>query len=185
MIETKERIYTVEEYFELEKTAEIRHEFVHGKLIPMSGESKNANKIAFNCARLLDHLLSEKKLEVFLHDVRTIIEENGIYRYPDVVVSPESDDEHTHMVTQPIILVEVLSDSTANEDRGAKLREYTNLPTLQYYLILAQDQILAELYSRKEDGWLLQFFDEQNESVPLPAFETQLSLKEIYQKVKF
>lgn len=185
MIETRDKTYTVAEYLELEKTSDIRHEFAHGKLIPISGESKNANKIAFNCAKLLDYLLSDKGLEAFMHDVRTMVKENSVYRYPDLVVAPESDDTDTHTVTQPVILIEVLSETTANEDRGAKLREYTALPSLQYYMILAQDQILAECYSRRDNGWFLEFFDESSEEIALSACNVQLPLELIYRKVSW
>jgi Uma2 family endonuclease len=184
MVETKEKIYTVEEYFELEKTSDIRHEFVHGKLIPMPGESKNANKIAGNCYKQLIPL-EEKGFDIYIHNVRTMVEEKGIYRYPDVVVASESDDEDTHNVTQPVMIIEVLSESTAREDRGAKLREYTQLPTLQHYLILAQDQKSAEMYTRRDEEWIVQFFDEKNDPIMLSAFGIELSLKAIYKKVKF
>jgi Uma2 family endonuclease len=95
---TTDKKYTVEEYFELEKTSPVRHEFVHGSLIPMTGESKKAKKIAANCLRMLADPLEEKGFEVFVHDVRLSVEERALYRYPELVVAPETDEEDTHAV---------------------------------------------------------------------------------------
>lgn len=87
----------------------------------MAGESKNVNKNVGNCFKQLS-VLTEKGFDVYFHDVRTMVEEGGIYRYPDLVVAPETDDEDSHLVKQAVIIIEVLSDSTEKEDRGPKLR---------------------------------------------------------------
>ena len=186
MVAVAEKKYTVEEYFGLEKTSDVRHEYVLGKLIPMPGESKNANKINFNCASKLHELLETRRLEIFQHDVRLIVEAGRIYRYPGLVVAPEADDEDSHAVTQPVLIIEVVSESTASEDRGPKLREYCSLPTLQHYLIVAQDKMDVEMYSRQESGgWLLEFFLEENAVIKMRALSVNIPLKDIYRKVKF
>ena len=174
--------YSVEEYFELEKTSPIRHEYVRGTLIPMTGESKKANKIATNCLRILADPLEEQGYEVYVHDVRLLVESGALYRYPDLVVVPETDKEDTHALTQPVLIIEVLSDTTAEKDRGAKLREYTALPTLQHYLLIAQDEMLVEIYNRKEGQWVLEFFDKSSVEVPIAAFDVSLPLKDIYRR---
>ncbi|MCF8244219.1 MAG: Uma2 family endonuclease [Saprospiraceae bacterium] len=186
MFDVAESKYTVEAYFELEKISEIRHEFYYGKLIPMAGESKNANKITNNCLKLLAEPLEKRKLELFTHDVRLIVKQDGIYRYPDLAVAPESDDEDTHAITQPVMIVEVISSSTAGIDRGPKIREYCSMPTLQHYLILEQTQVAAELYSRQgnEKEWRFTIFSGPEDVIELPALGVSFTLGELYQKVK-
>ena len=84
-------IYTLEEYFELEKNAEIKHEFVDGRIFPMFGEAKKANEIANNLAFLMKPILRKRGFNIYLHSVRTMVSDT-IYRYPDVVVNHITDD---------------------------------------------------------------------------------------------
>jgi Uma2 family endonuclease len=100
--------YSVEEYFELEKTSEIRHEFINGEIIAMPGESKKANKIAQKIVRLLEDKINSKVFDIFNHYVRLMLENNR-YRYPDIIVAPTIDDEDSHAITQPVLIVEVFS----------------------------------------------------------------------------
>lgn len=185
MITISKKKYTLKEYFELEKPSEVRHEFIFGQLIPRSSESKDANKIALNIFSLLQSVLEAQGYEIFLHDVRTMVKESEIYRYPDLVVAPETDNSDTHAITQPVLIVEVISEGTANTDRGEKLQEYCSLPTLQYYLIIEQKQKLIEMYSKEDNQWVLRFFDEKTPSVFLTQFNISLTIDGIYKKVKF
>lgn len=187
MVETIEKKYTVEEYFELEKTSEVRHEFYYGKLIPMSGESKNANRLARFFIELFSLLLRPKGIEILTHDIKTRVKEEKIYRYPDVVFAPISDDDDSHMVKKPIVIVEVLSDSTASTDRDDKLKEYLNIPSLKHYLIVAQDQKTVEMYTRQENGkdWTYSIFTEDSDVVKISALEISFSMNELYGQVRF
>lgn len=130
----EEKKYTVEEYFALENQSEEKHEFVNGNLILMAGESKKANKIAKKCLIYLEKSLEGKGYEIFTHDVRLMIGLGMTFRYPDLVVAPESDDADDYAVTKPILIIEVLSESTEQTDRNQKLKEYCGIDTLQYYL---------------------------------------------------
>ena len=185
MIAIAEKKYSFEAYVEFEKTSEIRHEFVHGKLIPMSGESKDANRIALNLNSLLESILEKMGYEIFLHDVRTMIKKGTLYRYPDIVIAHESDNIDTHAITKPILIAEVISEGTANTDRGEKLQEYCNIPSLQYYLIIEQKQQLIEMYSKKDGQWVLTFFNESNPIILLKHFNTSVAIDKIYKRVKF
>jgi len=182
---TAQKIYTVEEYFELERHSEVRYEFVYGQLIPMSGESRDANRIALNIYSMLNPVLEALGYEIYLHDVKTMVEESGIYRYPGLVATPESDDEDTHIVKKPALVAEVVSDSTAGVDRGEKLRQYCSIPTLQYYLIIEQDEPQIEMYVREGDTWEVHFFGGSDEVINLDKFETEISIKAMYRRVKF
>ena len=176
----QEKIYTVEEYFELEKTSEVRHEFVNGTLIEMPGESKKANRIARKIVRILEKVLNEKVFDIFTHDVRVYVTDTH-YRYPDVVVSPTVDDADSHAVMLPVLIVEVLSDSTSEIDTFIKTREYCSLPSLQHYLIVSQDETVVQLYSRREKTWEFSFYSTLEESIPLNNLEIALPMNEVFE----
>lgn len=182
---TQEKRYTVAEYFELEKHSSVRHEFYYGKLIAMPGESKNANEIAGNCYVAFRQSLRKRGFRIFIQDVRTIVKDDEIYRYPDVVVADEKEDNHTHNITRPRILVEVISDNSKYRDRVTKLKEYSKIPSLDYYVIVDQDVANVEVYSRKGNRWEYQFLEDLSESVLFESFETSLSLETIYENIIF
>jgi Uma2 family endonuclease len=178
-----EKKYTIEEYFELEKTSEIRHEFVDGILIPMPGESKIANKICRKIVRQLEDTLNSKVFEIFNHDVRTFLNNGKTYRYPDVVVAPIVDEEDSHAVMQPILIVEVFSDNSLKTDTVDKLKEYLSLPTMQYYLIVSQAEPFVEVYSRNESKWEFTFCSQLDEIISLPKLNAELTMKGVYDGV--
>ena len=181
----EEKIYTVEEYFELEKHSDIRHEFVNGKLIPMPGESVIANLIADNCGYNLRSQLSKKGYVIIRHDVRAIIQTRKIYRYPDVSVAKLSEITETHAITKPEMLIEVTSENSSKIDHDDKLKQYTTLPSLQYYMIISQEEMLVELYSRDEKGWRFEIFTNAEDTIELPYFNGHLQLVDIYENVRF
>ena len=145
----RDKTYTVEEYFELEKHSEIRHEFVNGKLIAMPGESVIANRIADNCGFNLRLHLNKKGYDTIRHDVRTMIRNGKLYRYPDVSVAKRSEITQTHAVTKPEMLIEVTSENSSTTDHDAKVKEYTALPSLQYYLIVSRRNACRGLQPRQ------------------------------------
>jgi Uma2 family endonuclease len=175
-----EKTYSVEEYFEIEKNAEIRHEYYYGKLLPMPGESKNANRVAGNCEFQLRLQLRKKGLDFFRHDVRMLVKEGNIYRYPDFVIAPVVDDSDSHLIKQPVLIVEVSSDNSDHTDRVTKRNEYLHLPTLQYYLIISQSECLIDVYSRDERGWRFDSFSQPTEEIEYPALAAKLLLSDIY-----
>jgi Uma2 family endonuclease len=179
-----EKLLTAKEYLELEKDSEVKHEFVHGNLIEMPGESKRANKIAGNLyAYLWSHL--NDTFECFIEDVKVEIELDGIYRYPDVMVALASDDEDDYLVKMPVLLAEVVSPSSKLTDNGDKLVEYTSMSSTAYYLIIHQDEILVKFYRRNGDVWEFLYYNKPSDVIQLPALKTKIKLSEIYKKVDF
>ena len=181
----EEKTYTVDEYFELEKRSTIRHEYHFGKLIAMPGESKNANEIAQNCAFAFRNELRKRGFRIFMQDVRTIVKDNKIYRYPDVVVADEKDDSDSHNITKPRILIEVTSDSSKYRDSVTKLREYSKLPSLDYYVVIDQEIMSVEVYSRLENGWHYELLEERSETISFVLFDMTISLETIYENITF
>lgn len=180
-----DKIYTVEEYFELEKHSDIRYEFVNGKLTPMPGESVIANIIAGNCDFQLRLSFRKKGYVVIRHDVRTIVKDRKIYRYPDVLLAKRDEIVQTHAITKPILLIEVTSENSAKTDNDAKVNEYINLPSTQYYLIIDQDEPRVKVYSRDERGWRFDVYDTLNDVIDLPNINFSLKLSDIYDDIVF
>ncbi|MBX2890106.1 MAG: Uma2 family endonuclease [Saprospiraceae bacterium] len=137
-----EKLYTVEEWLELEKRADVRHEYVYGKLVPMAGEAIKANRIATNILKRLDDPLLEKGLLIYDHDVKAQVVLDGIYRYPDLVVAPVADDEHGYIVKHLVLMVEVASEDSSHRDRVKKRQEYQKIPSIWYYLVVNQEEML-------------------------------------------
>ncbi len=180
MLTVAEKIYTVEEYFELERNSEVKHEFVEGQLIEMPGEKRVANRVAGSIYALLLRLLNHKVFEVYIQDVKLSTVKNKRYRYPDVMVVPVIDDEDDDMVHQAILIAEVLSPSTEKTDRNEKLKEYSKIPSVQYYLLVSQEETVIELYKRNGNIFEYSFYTEKTDIIDLPFFDIKLTLDDIY-----
>jgi len=109
--------YTVDEWLEFEKTAEVRHEYYFEKLVPMPGGAKRANRIAGNIRKILDDTLYKRGFDLFDHDIKVEVLSDGIYRYPDLVAAPVVDDEHDYIVKHPVFVAEIASDKSGHRDR--------------------------------------------------------------------
>lgn len=185
VLEVAEKRYTVQEWLALEKVSDIRHEYVHGKLIPMAGEAKHANKIAKNILKKMDDRLIEKGFEMYSHDVKAEVVPNGIYRYPDLVVAPVVDDEDDYIIKHPVLMAEVASDDSNKRDRVQKRKEYQNIASMWYYLVVDQDEMLIELHTRSDDGrWEVEYFTEPDDELTFEKFNLTLSVADIYSRVK-
>lgn len=184
-IDVNEKIYSIEEWLEFEKHAEIRHEYVYGKLIPMAGESKRANIIAGNIRKKSDDPLFAKGFQIYDHDIKAEVVPGGIYRYPDLVVAPVVDDEHEYIVKHPVLMVEVASSDSGQRDRVKKRKEYLQIPSLWYYIVADQDEMLVELHTRSENGlWSTLYFTEPDDEVAMQRIGLSLKLSDIYDRVQ-
>ena len=193
---------TPEEYIAFERKALpdaeiIRHEYINGELIAMSGASRAHNLITGNIFGELRALLRGSRCETYMSDMRVSTQPTASYFYPDVVVvceEPRFEDDVFDTLLNPIILVEVLSSSTEAYDRGEKFAHYRQLASLQEYVLVAQDKVLVEHYRRQEKqgtasvtgkDWIFTDFQELEESLPLTSIHCELSLREIYERVTF
>lgn len=176
------------EYLALDRQSDIRHEYVDGHVLAMSGASWYHNLICTNISSRLNGLLKDKPCYVLASDMRIKTLARS-YRYPDVVVicgEPQFIDERSDTVTNPQVLIEVLSPSTALIDRNEKLREYRQFSTLQEYLIVAQSEARVERFVRQdEQNWLYTDIGGMESSVTIPSLSCTLPLAEIYSKVVF
>lgn len=144
---------TPEEYLERERDALMKHEFVDGVVYMMAGTSRRHNTIALQTHRLLSGGVP-KPCEAFALDIKLEVKTADAvqYFYPDGLVTCSELDNDPHIVRQPVLLIEVLSDSTRDYDRDEKFEKYRLLPSLQEYLLIEQDGQRLELF-RKRTGW--------------------------------
>jgi len=182
------RLYSLQEYFEIEKNSDIKHEYIYGEIFAMSGASLNHNRIANAINVQLEQQLLDTTCESLINDMRTKIL-NRIYRYPDVIVACEPRCEiigGLESLTNPILIVEVLSRTTANFDQDGKFREYQQIDTLRYYLLVNQNEVLATLLTRQENNtWTSQNFTSLEDVIDLPLINCSLSMQRTYLRVRF
>ncbi|MBV6627016.1 MAG: Uma2 family endonuclease [Rivularia sp. (in: Bacteria)] len=181
-------IFTVEEYLELEKTSQIRHEFVDGEVFAMAGASKEHNTISLNIASRLRSHLRGGSCSVFMADMKVNIQLNSrhnksIYYYPDVVVSCDSDDKDRFSLNYPCLIIEVLSPSIEITNKREKLVNYCTLESLQEYVLVSQEEIKVEVYRKDtQDNWLMQTLGKDDE-LRLDSIDLTLTMPEIYEDV--
>lgn len=176
--------YTVEEYFALEMRGEVRHEFYEGEIFAMAGESVAHNVIALNIAFACRQASRGKRCRVLMEGVQLAVQENRHYTYPDVMVSCDPGDQReTRTLRHPLLIVEVLSPSTAAYDRALKFNNYKELPALRHYLLVSQHYWLVEWY-RREDGdrWLHTALTEATDTVAIPELNLALTLAQVYEE---
>jgi Uma2 family endonuclease len=177
------------EYLALERVAERKSEYLDGEMIGMTGASRRHSLITLNVGAELNRQLEDRPCEVHVNDLRVLVAASSLYTYPDVIVvcgEPELTDSYRDTLTNPTVLIEVLSPSTEAYDRGAKFGHYRTLGSLREYLLISQDRPRVEQYIRQENGnWLFTEKAEVAATVILPSIECQLALKRIYQKVRF
>ncbi|MEB4591153.1 Uma2 family endonuclease [Candidatus Thiothrix sp. Deng01] len=173
---------TEAEYLEGEKFAEERHEYIDGRIYSMAGASKRHNRIAGNCYRaFMDN--SGGQCEAFMGDLKVRAStQRKTYYYPDVVVGcAEDDNADEYYLEKPCLIVEVSSDSTIRKDYLEKALAYQTIPSLQAYLIVAQDKPLVDMLTRNaEGGWDLHQFDRLKDEISLPCLDMTLSLQTVY-----
>lgn len=180
---------TPAEYLEFERKSEERHEYFGGEIFAMSGAKRNHNVIAWNIGGELRQKLKGKDCEAYPADMRVFVPETGLYTYPDLVVvcgEPQFQDDVFDTLLNPVLLIEVLSDSTESYDRGKKFQHYRSIESLQEYILVSQNEARVEKYVRHGDGfWLLSEAVGIDSEIDFSSIDCALSLAEIYDKINF
>ena len=186
-------ILSPEEYISFERkfvpdAETVRHEYVKGKIISMSGASRAHNLISFNIAAELHPQIIDREIEAYIGEMRVGSPTIASYFYPDIVVvskEPTFEDDVFDTLLNPIVIVEILSPSTEAFDRGEKFSHYRQIESLQEYIIVSQDKVNVERFLRRPDEWGYTSFQDLNQQVPIVSIESELSLQRIYQGVTF
>lgn len=186
----KDKIYTVEEYLELEVRSQEKHEYYNGKIIKMAGATFIHNEIAVNTITAIRMALRQtgnKKYKLSNSDTKIQILTKNTFVYPDAVVVYEEPifyKNRKDVIINPLLIVEVLSRSTAEYDRGTKFDYYQTLPSFQEYILLSQDMPHASVYHRKSvDTWQIENITEG--VLDLQSIGCQILLADIYEDIIF
>lgn len=178
---------TPEEYLARERQAEQKSEYFNGEIFAMSGASPRHVLIVTNVVAELRGQLKKRPCTVYSTDLRVKVSATGLYTYPDVVVvceTPQFDDEHQDTLLNPTLIVEVLSDSTKDYDRGGKFEQYRTLPSFVEYVLISQDKHHVEHFVRQPDKrWILSETNRPEDAITLTSIGCTLVLQEVYDKV--
>jgi Uma2 family endonuclease len=183
------RYYTPEEYFALDEASKERLEYYDGYIVVMKGSKLSHNTAALNTASFLRYAFKGKDCRVFMADAKLAIGENRHYIYPDVMAICGEIIESPNIkeaVTNPTFVVEILSDSTKGKDFSEKFDLYSQIPSLQEYLLVRQTEPFVLFYHKLEENkWLVEIFNNLNQTLKLESIDVELPLTEIYENDKF
>src|SRR5215213_1009600 len=182
-------IFTAEQYLDLERHSEIRHEFLDGTVYAMSGASRAHSAICFNLAVIIGSQLRGTPCQGFSPDMKVRAGDASLYAYPDLAVvcgEPLLHDDHGDVLLNPVVIFEVLSRSTETYDRGEKFERYKTIETLTDYVLVSQDRARLEHFSRQPDGaWSLASLSAPDASPDLASINCRLPLAEVYDRIEF
>lgn len=177
------RRYTPEEYFALEKTSEVRHEYVEGEVFAMAGASIAHNLIKSNLVAALRPNARQRGCRVFDENVRLVVQEKSLYVYPDVLLTCDpTDRRESYQVRHPVLIAEILSPSTAEYDRTEKFANYQKINSLRHYLLVSQAAWVVEWFRRDEAGqWIYTLLSTPERVLEIPDLGLVLPLRELYE----
>jgi Uma2 family endonuclease len=182
-------IFTAEQYLDLERHSEIRHEFLDGIVYAMSGEGFKHSIICFNLIGTVGAQLKGTTFQGFSPNIKVRAGDASLYAYPDLTVccgEPLLHDDHGDVLLNPSVIFEVLSRSTEAYDRGEKFERYKTIETLTDYVLVSQDRARLKRFSRQPDGpWSLTEVVGLDASLDLASIHCRVPLAEVYDRVEF
>lgn len=179
-----ETLLSPDDYLASEEQAVERHEYVHGVIYAMAGGSEEHDLICGDLSAALIQRLGSGPCRAYTSNMKLLVEpqRRGRFYYPDAMVVCGPRTGLSYQV-EPTVVFEVLSDSTERQDRGEKRDAYLALPSLQTYVLLAQNRIAAEIWRRTAGGWQGDVLTDLADALDLPAIGCSILLSEIYRRV--
>jgi len=177
---------TPEQYLEIERKADHKSEYLRGEMFAMSGASREHNLLTTNLTAILRPQLRRRGCELYATDMRVRVKATGLYTYPDIVVTcgnPQFLDAAVDTLLNPTFLAEVTSPSTEAYDRGRKFEHYQALESLKEYLLVAQDRLHADLYTRQDGRWLLTGASRIEDTLELESIGCKVAMAELYEDI--
>jgi Uma2 family endonuclease len=174
--------YTFQEYLALEEESPVRHEFLGGEIYAMAGVTPEHAALAAEVARQLGNAVQGSPCRVYSSDLRVRVRSTGLTTYPDVTVicgKLERDPESPTTVTNPVLLVEVTSDSTEAYDRSEKLEHYQTIPSLQTRVLVSHRERLVEAWERRGGAWV-RYEARRGANLELAAIAASLEVDTLY-----
>jgi len=188
MLATTERRYSLDEYRAIADTSEEKCEYSDGEIIKMSGGTAKHSRISRNILNLLDNKLQNTNFEVINNDLRLWIPAYRRGVYPDAMVfdgALQFNGDREDEVLNPLLIVEVLTPSTEEYDRTDKFRMYRSIPSFSEYLLIRQNKVFVERYSKQGQIWTYRDFDGLDQSILLEAMNIEVAIAEIYRNIEF
>lgn len=183
----EENRITPEQYLVLERDSDIRNEYYAGEIFAMAGAGREHNQISANIVRILGNQLLERPCSVFSSDMKVKIQELEKYTYPDIVIACEQEeyeDENNDVLLNPLVIIEILSDSTEAYDRGDKFAHYQIISSFTEYLLVSQYFCRVEKFlRRRDDSWIYTKYHSMEDAVKIEAVNCDLPVAEVYRKV--
>lgn len=182
--------YTLEEYAELEKSSEERLEYFEGNVWSMAGASPKHEEISVNLASALKNALRGRSCRVYGASLRVKVPIYSPYRYPDLSAlcgQPIFEDFYgLEVLTNPSLIVEILSPSTESFDVGDKFTYYKSIESFTEYLLVAQDRLRVILYTKQEDNvWIQREFNSLSDKLYLSSLDCEIAVADIYENIEF
>jgi len=178
---------TEEQYLAIDRAAEFRSEFIDGEIVAMSGASLVHNRLQGNVYAEVRAALRDSNCEAFNSDLRIRVSAR-VYTYADVSVvcgKPALADERQDILLNPVVIFEVLSPSTEKYDRGVKFQHYRTIDSLKDYVLVDQDQVRIEHYSRETDNtWTLHDHEKLDDELKITSIGVSLPLNRVYDRVE-
>ncbi len=181
--------YSVADYLELEEQAEFKSEFIDGEILAMAGATANHNILTAKFLARILLALEDLDYSVFMSDMRLWMPDYNRYTYPDVMVvegKPAFTDEKQTGITNPCLIVEVLSDSTGDYDRANKFKLYRSIASFREYILIYQTSYSVDQYTKQDDGrWIITEYLGEDAVVKLESISFEISLRDLYKRVAF
>jgi Uma2 family endonuclease len=181
--------FTIEEYLEMENASTIKHEYYKGEIFAMSGAKLNHNRIFASLFSALASKLKGKSCKPFGSDLRVYIDSNSLFTYPDITIvcgKVETKDNDEFNVLNPKVIIEILSSSTKNYDRGDKFKLYRDIPSLKEYVLIDSEKIGVEVFRlNTQQHWELEEYNSLGKELYIQAIDTKVLLEDIYEDVSF
>jgi Uma2 family endonuclease len=176
------------DYLTIERNATEKHELLQGQVVAMAGASLAHNEIVANVLGNIKAFLKKKPCRVYPSDLRVHIKSKETFTYPDVTIvcgKPEMLDDQFDTITNPAVIVEVMSRSTQQTDRGSKFFFYMQIPSLKEYILISSTGLFVQTALRQPDGsWKFEEITDINASLPVTSINHQIALSEIYDHVE-
>ncbi|MBF0226729.1 MAG: Uma2 family endonuclease [Desulfobacterales bacterium] len=174
-------------YLEMERVSEEKHEYFQNEIFSMAGGSYKHSTIISNIVSELRNQLRKKTCRALSSDMKVRMGKNDKYFYPDVIVvcgAAKFFDDKQDIITNPIVIIEVLSDSTEAYDRGDKFAYYRTIDSLREYALVSQKSKKIEKFFKEDKGyWRFNYTDESKQEIIFESIECKLNLDDIYEKV--
>jgi len=184
-----ETVFTPEDYLKFERESSSRHEFLDGEIFSMAGESLSHSRVCMNLARETGNKLKGKSCEALSPNMKVRTSTASLFAYPDLTIvcgEPQFHDKKKDVLTNPKVIFEVLSPSTAEYDRSKKfIRFRMGNETLTDYILVSQEYCFIEHFHKQADGnWIYQSLSEISDNLRIEAIDCELSVSEIYDRVE-